>query len=50
VKLIFSAASTSAIGVIEKTKLTGHLEITQPDSRTFRIVEIEITLDPEYTR
>lgn len=50
VKLNFTAESTSAVGVIEKMKLQGHLEVTLADGRTFRIVQADITLDPEVTR
>lgn len=50
VRLNFTANSTSALGVIERMRLDGHLEITLADGRTFRIVQADITLDPELTR
>lgn len=50
VVLNFTGVSTSAIGVIDKMRVTGHLEVKLADGREFRLVEADIVFDPEITR
>lgn len=50
INLIFTADSTSVIDIQDKTKLVGHLEIKLADGREFRLVEADVTIDPEITR
>lgn len=50
IKLKFTGVSTSAIDTTDKIKVTGHLEVVRSDGEPYRIVEIELLIDPEITR
>lgn len=50
IELHFTGESTAAVGLLDKIKLYGHLEVTLSNGKPYRIVEIDILWDPEITR